>query len=239
MSSSSGVVKTVNQDDTINDASEIEDVDNRKSKTRGNGKDYEPFCTFLSLESAKKELQIPFTSYGVTALWRYIKKSCNIQHEVHWYKCHIKNCPIRLKMILNPDEKESVTIEIMNGDHAHDPEVVKFTNKSIDPKSREKIAELDRLGIKSSKIVTELRKLGLQVPTSMPNILKTIREQKGPSSFTLNTLKNWCEQRSTIPQNEDEMFVAGFDYIADYSSPKFRLFITTKRLIAFTKQVIN
>ncbi|CAF1092808.1 unnamed protein product, partial [Brachionus calyciflorus] len=44
---------------------------------------------------------------------------------------------------------------------------------------------------------------------------------------TLNELKKWCQDRSTIPQDEDQVFVGKFEYLA-LPKQEFRIFLTTK-----------
>ena len=47
--------------------------------------------------------------------------------------------------------------------------------------------------------------------------------------MSLNELKTWSENRSEIPVNYDQVFVAGFE--CNLNPRKFRIFLTTKRLI--------
>ncbi|CAF0964301.1 unnamed protein product [Brachionus calyciflorus] len=51
---------------------------------------------------------------------------------------------------------------------------------------------------------------------------------------TLNKLKKWCEDRSTIPEDEDQVFLGKFEYLV-LPKQEFRIFLTTKRLIKFVE----
>ncbi|RNA01305.1 hypothetical protein BpHYR1_024587, partial [Brachionus plicatilis] len=48
----------------------------------------------------------------------------------------------------------------------------------------------------------------------------------------MQDFKDWCEQNSSIPEEEDTVFVGHFEYEA-YPNQFFRVFLTTKMLVKF------
>ena len=70
------------------------------------------------------------------------------------------------------------------------------------------------------------------------NLLKSIRKKKlGKKLPSLNELKEWCEQHKLIPDDDDEVFVGNYSVEAKLEEKDFRIFLTTKRLMAFTQHV--
>jgi hypothetical protein len=73
--------------------------------------------------------------------------------------------------------------------------------------------------------------------THAANFLQALRRKdNGPVTATLNDVKNWCDERKAIPDDEDTPFVFQYE-ISAMPEQKFRIFITTKRLVDFTKYV--
>jgi hypothetical protein len=93
---------------------------------------------------------------------------------------------------------------------------------------KNKVSELFHSEIKKPyAIKTKLRQLKIKEPTvsQMNYWLKCLRtEIYGPSQIDLNYLKQWCIERSEIPpEDEDEVFVAGFEVDIDKDwKPYFR-----------------
>ena len=76
---------------------------------------------------------------------------------------------------------------------------------------------------------------GIQPPpkTKINNIVQSIRKSKKESPQpSLNDLKKWCEQHSEIPDDQNQVFVANFEY-ESFPDQIFRVFLTTKPLIQF------
>ena len=62
------------------------------------------------------------------------------------------------------------------------------------------------------------------------------RERLGAANCCLFELKMWCEKKRTIPDDEDEIFCGGFEFLEEDGTIAYiRLFITTKRLISLIK----
>ena len=75
--------------------------------------------------------------------------------------------------------------------------------------------------------------------TQLNNLKMRLKEKAlGSSNGKISDLKNWCNERSEIPDNDDEVFCGGFEYkLDDEDSIEYlRLFVTTKRLISFTEK---
>ncbi|CAF0708145.1 unnamed protein product, partial [Brachionus calyciflorus] len=76
----------------------------------------------------------------------------------------------------------------------------------------------------------------MQPPTDnqIQHIINSVKIDNN-KNCTLNELKKWCEDRSTIPEDEDQVFVGKFEYLA-LPKQEFRIFLTTKRLIKFAEK---
>jgi hypothetical protein len=88
--------------------------------------------------------------------------------------------------------------------------------------------------------MTTLRDLGYEQPkmTQLRNFLRSIRNKNtGGIHISLNDLKIWATERSEIPDDLDKVFVSAFEY-KSIPEQKFRIFLTTKRLIGYTQHVI-
>ncbi|RNA08032.1 hypothetical protein BpHYR1_021337, partial [Brachionus plicatilis] len=113
--------------------------------------------------------------------------------------------------------------------HLNDEEDI----RKIDPIIYQKIVEYENFGQKPEAIITNLIKAGLQPPkkTKINNFLKVIRKaNKVRNQPTMNDLKEWCDQYNEIPEHDDQVFVAEYEYQA-FPEQKFRVLLTTKRLI--------
>ena len=57
----------------------------------------------------------------------------------------------------------------------------------------------------------------------------------------LGSLDEWCELRSTIPEDEDEVFVGAHRLALDEEDKlsMLNIFLTTKRLLSWTKHCNN
>lgn len=101
-----------------------------------------------------------------------------------------------------------------------------------------KIKELEGLGVKPKDINPNLAENGMDPVDGkwLKRHLQQLRESKRGdvqvTKITLRQLKNWCIKNSKIPDKEDDVFVAKYE-ISALPKHMFRLFLTTKRLIAF------
>ncbi len=108
--------------------------------------------------------------------------------------------------------------------------------------TKNKIDDLQALGLKPSHILVELRSLGLELPTTrqLTNHLAYNRKRNNGSvkPMTLQDVKDWCEQRTSIPEDMDQVFVTKFECITK-PDRAFRLFLTTPRLLQLTQHSIG
>ena len=207
-------------------------------KKRGKAKYYDNYCSFNSLKKAEDALSGTFLNNK----WVHKNTTDSLEGEKKWYYCKIKSCPVVCQLILNKDLLTRVSLLLSDNHHSHDD------NQAVDSQPNEhriarefkvKIEELVSFGCKPGKIMIELRKAGLEVPktTQLYNFIKYNRKDKlGSTTISLNDLKEWAATRMDIPDDEDTMFVGSFHYEAT-PIKKFRIFLTTKRLISFAKKV--
>ncbi|CAF3948820.1 unnamed protein product [Rotaria sp. Silwood1] len=82
-------------------------------------------------------------------------------------------------------------------------------------------------------ILSEPDKLKIIQPkaSQISSFLVTLRKKLySPAQISLNYIKNWCIEKSIIPNDPDECFVANYYIKDDDTDPLFRLFVTTKNL---------
>ena len=221
-------------DNSDNSDSANEETNDAKSKPtkRGKGVNYDMVCSCKTLETAKKLIANNFDD----SVWYYKNRKLGVGFDVIYYECKHKSCNKKLKIIYNP---ETTIAEIQLSADPHQHENSKPKKNHLDTATINKIKELDRLNLKPTKILIELKDSGLMVPTitHLNNLLKKFRKEKNRGrSVTLRTVKEWLEKHSTIPEDDDSIFVARYE-IVTVPDQKFRLFVTTKRLIKFTKYV--
>lgn len=104
-----------------------------------------------------------------------------------------------------------------------------------------KILEYERLKLKPKAILVQLRKAGLEQPTTrqLSNYLRYHRGKTlGTTGVTLDQLQQWANQRSAIPEDDDQVFCGKFECVA-LPEKIFRIFITTKRLLGFTTRATH
>jgi hypothetical protein len=62
-----------------------------------------------------------------------------------------------------------------------------------------------------------------------------LREKRiGAANCCLYELKDWSEKKLLVPQDDDEIFCGGFDYVEEETTLiDIRIFVTTKRLLSY------
>ena len=135
-------------------------------------------------------------------------------------------------MHLHPDSLK-VTVYIENKQHVH--------NKRpyfIPTKTKDKVIEMYSDGILPKEIAQYLRDniesgyFELTTKT-INNITQYTKTSKG--KITLLEAQEWCDQKKSIPEDDDEVFTSEFDFSNDSREDNryFHLFATTKRLLSF------
>jgi hypothetical protein len=203
---------------------EIEISDKRR---RSKNREYEPVCSLRSVEAAKILLKTGFFDTKWTQL--------NTIKNVVWFKC--KLCDKRLKIVCLENNICVAHIEntfFTNGVHV-DEEKEK-TERGIPKHLRVKILELDSAGVKPASLISKLRKEGIILQMQqLNNFLKNERKKRlGSKAFCLKDLIDYAELKLAVPDDMNEVFVSDFNYKTE---PRvgFRIFLTTKKLISFTK----
>ena len=169
---------------------ENENIGNDFKKKRGKAKYYDEFCSFRSFKIAQKTLSGVFLDHK----WVIKRTTDSREGEKKWYQCSIKKCPVFCQLVLSKDSLSRVVLLISDNEHHHEEDAIepKLNLKGIEPKTKEKIDELNSLSVKPGRILIQLRKLGLEVPTTtqLYNYLKNSRKVKlGSSVISLNDLK--------------------------------------------------
>lgn len=148
-----------------------------------------------------------------------------------YYCKHIKQ-GCRAALYLELTDGSNGNCFVSDEDHTnHSNENIIITQ--IDPKIHAKIVEYEKLGLKPESIIKNLINAGFQPPkkTKLNNILKVIRKSKKVTNQpTMNDIKYWCEQYNEIPESDDQVFVAEYEFQA-FPDQKFRVMLTTKRLL--------
>jgi len=158
----------------------------------------------------------------------------NTIRNVIWYKC--SKCDKKLKV--QPNKLESHCTVFINrvyynesAEHEED-EVIEKVTIGLPDSVKQKIIEFESLSVKPATMVERLRREGIQVEKSkIHNFLKKYRQKSnGSSKLTLEDLVNWCEAHKIIPENDNDAYVANYEY---YTHPErdFRVFLTAKTLI--------
>ena len=224
--------------DTSDDAEDFEDtIQLNNKKIRKEGKKYDQYCSFRTLESAMNHLKGKYcrdtcNQYCIFCLsWKSNKISSTRIGDKYRYVCSFKDCKTTIQLTHFPTQ--ITLLEISTDEHNHvNVNGIINKNKGVPEASKPRIQELEKLGVKASRMLDLLREENLQRPQlrQLNNYLAQLRKNKnGPVRMSLNELKTWSENRNEIPDNFDQVFVAAFEY--NLQPRKFRMFLTTKRLI--------
>jgi hypothetical protein len=167
----------------------------------------------------------------------------NTYNNVIWYKC--KKCAARLQLKLNLNEKWVIFIEkeAINEEQVHEHEEHDELEETVEkykvPKNvKDRIIKLYCEGSFPQQILETLRSDNIQIEKKQINYI--IRNDKlkrlGKCQFNIQDLINFAKENSTIPEDEDEVFVSDYEYELD-PERNFRIFMTTPRLIQLTQHV--
>ena len=208
-SSSSHQLRNPDQDSTLDDADPDAFQDQEETQVGGAGRVYlpQPDVSFATLAEAKRQL-----ADGIAgSKWRYYNKSSTADCEKIWYRCYQKDCPVRLQ--LNVTKPLSVFVS----DQRHRHGEVDPAKLGISSPVKAKIIEYDRLKLKPKAILVQLRKDGLKQPTTsqLNNFLSYHRGKTlGTTGVTLHQLQQWANERSEVPDDDDEVFCGKFECVA-------------------------
>lgn len=237
--SSSSYLATKPEDQSDQDTDqdvEIEDENPSRARTRGRNKVYEELCQYDDISEAQRDLEGLFHDNK----WLKINQKTTFEGTKQFYRCYTvskSKCPVRL-YILQHDDSLKNTVYISDDQHEHDS-----TKKSrgLDASVKKIIDDLfDKGTTQTNRIEKKLLELGVEMPqkTQIQTYIKQLNKKKNGPKLTYGTLKEWCEQRSEIPDREnlDKVFVAATDFnIKNYELINFDIVITTLRLLDYCK----
>ena len=223
------IVPTYREEATDDDGN-ADDIINPSKKMRASGLSYEKVKVFSDGKCAEEEA-VKYNNFK----WICCKINDTKQGTKKYYKCSFKrgsNCPAKIYLLFHASNFEVILFQAII---QHDHKIVnKHTGIPIEVKNV--IIELFQNGYTTPKaILSELDKLKIIQPKAsrISSVLVSLRKKLyGPAQISLNYIKNWCIEKSIIPNDPDECFVANY-YIKDDddADPLFRLFVTTKNLI--------
>ncbi len=212
--------------------------------TRKGGKKYQWHSEYLDEDSARDCITADDGFEGY--FWRCQKVTANARGSTHWYRCveSIK-CPMVQMKIDTIEELAVVLVGIGEHDHTKSSEDG-GTTYGIDPRIKPLIDDFERLGVKPATMLISLREKATYLPTvsQLNNYLKRLRNIRTGnlgSRFSLNDILAFFNEHKEVPEDIDQMYVV--DCYCDASTInnelefKFRIFLTTKRLIQFTEYV--
>jgi hypothetical protein len=212
--------------DTDNEASDIETVE--LPKKRGRGLTYLHYKTFDTIQEAFEAINNTINNEK----WRYEYTRKTSDGEKKYYKCAFSNCESKLCCLAHSNsEKASISIAEIEHDHT------KPNNPRLGDSVKQDIINLYKLGITKPKaIIRELAKKNIHniKREAISNFIQRYKNKEfGPVKIGLNDLKEWCDKRRTIPDDDDKVYVEDSDINYVNNQLIIRIFLTTKRLIRF------
>ncbi|CAF4124769.1 unnamed protein product [Rotaria magnacalcarata] len=222
------VVPAYKEEATDDDSGES-DIINSAKKIRASGLSYEKVNVFSDGKCAEEEA-VNYNNFK----WTCCKINDTEQGTKKYYKCNFKrgsNCPAKIYLLFHANNFEVTLFEaIIQHDHTTESEQI-----GIRIELKNVIVKLFQNGYTTPKaILSELDKLKIIQPkaSQIANFLATLRKKLyGPAQISLNYIKNWCIEKSIVPNDPDECFVANYYIKDDDDDPLFRLFVTTRNLI--------
>ena len=133
------------------------------------------------------------------------------------------------------DDSQQCSIWVCDAEHIHDT-----NNHHLPEETKKLIRECVKDDMKNAKIIEKIRNQHLpQVTIMQLNNYKATLTNKSKTKSGLNELLEWSDNHSKIPDDMDEVFVAGYDYELDEKEVAHvklnRLSIIKMRLNMFTQ----
>lgn len=251
--------------DTMNDVEdELDEEPERPPKKKYQS--YAPYKYFMTKESACLAMKEDGDEEGeraedeefereegedemVDPVRKYTWKFRQTQGKTHWYDCAHIGCQVRLKLMRDPPKRDKGTWAIYNSDCDHDhSKVPEIKERGLSDQIKALIADYESKLFKPQRMIGLLRARRIEPPKiqQINTYLKTLRKanlKKATGSvdtkWSLTKLKNFVDLNTLQPGQivgPDHVFVASFEYEL---KPKirWRVFLTTKRLLAFVRHV--
>jgi predicted DNA-binding antitoxin AbrB/MazE fold protein len=143
-------------------------------------------------------------------------------------------------------DSDQVTCYTTENDHEHDDDPIRGVNEKV----KQVIVELYNDGVmKPKQIMRALEGRKIKTPTyrQLNSYLVYLRKKKyGSHQISLGELEQWCQDNQSIPSDEDAAFVVSYEIryddeddeddedAQDYRGSKFRMFISSLRLLNIT-----
>ena len=166
-----------------------------------------------------------------------MKRSTKEGDKIYFTCAGIPKCPRSLYILLDCGTNDA-DVFVSTDEHYHYSVVT--LPKTIDRESKALVIELNEMGItQPSKILKELKQRNLPMlsKTQISNIkARENIKSNGKSTCDLSEWLAWINQRKSIPEDDDELYVVDYSYeFSKTDSTKIkdmRCFFTTKRLIS-------
>jgi hypothetical protein len=221
--------------------------ENQLVKISRKPKKYELYEAYNDVKIARKVLDEEFLGFK----WHLKKTTSTAKGITHWYHCSEglrskkQDCPKVIQLAINASTETCIILQSLD-EHVHNPLPEGKIKHGIEPEVKIKIKEFEALGLKPSHMLIQLRKYTTKIPTQLQlsNYLKEVRKNLEGDlgvKICLQDFENFYAAHKPIPEDDDQMFVA--DCKTEVFIEKgemvriFRIFLTTKRLISFTKHV--
>lgn len=149
-----------------------------------------------------------------------------------YYKCNEGTC--QAEMFLLYKAENGAVVLYSSGIHDHSEQVAK---RGVPPETKKMIQQLFKDGVQKPRaILVALRNRGcntLPKYTQLTNYLSTMKTTMfGRHMISLGELETWAEKRQLLPEDDDEVFVCGFESNSLESEFRyFRIAVSTKRLL--------
>lgn len=171
--------------------------------------------------------------------WGYSTSSQSEEGKKIYYRCNkVKargvQCLAKLYLLF---DSTSTDIILFRATHSHTHnDIDTKANTGLPDEVKVVIKELWLLKIKPKAILENLNNRQQLPKPSMrqvTNYLSVLNSQKfGRSSISLGEIEAWCEEKSIIPENEDEGFIVNYEIdTKEEDNPLFRFYVSTKRLL--------
>jgi hypothetical protein len=188
-----------------------------------------PIVSFASVELAEKAKRKKL--FG--GHW----KQLSAKNDVLWFQC--KCCGEKCKIQLLGGDRcvgslEAGFLEMEHGDKLDGRRRIAC---GLTDEVKAALLNYEELNVKPQAMMENLRKTGVIVSmTQITGFLKRTRRNNSNNKFTMRGLVNWAEDRKTLPDDDDQLYVPKNEYTTE-PERNFRMFMTTKRLIGFTQYV--
>ena len=196
-------------DDTDNDAEEIQVTKKRRAYELVNLYAYELVSSFESLELAKTHLA------NDRFKWRRIQKNYSTEGDKIFYVCSFSNdCTCAAYILCHND---SLKASLFKSDDEHNHELA--STVGIDPRVKEKIQSLYENGVIKPNLI--IRALNKQPDFSdlprfnkgqLSNYLRQLKNSiYGPYTISLNSINEYITNNSVVTESWNKVYIAGSD----------------------------